>query len=148
LPVEFTVQIGSAEKSKGAYHEFTMDALDPHSSPSRRWTDRLLAEGSDPDPRFTLANERTTLAWSRTTLSLLVAGLLCVRLAPSAAGAGLAAAVVCGSAALQLRRARRTHRRRGRRLRAGQPVADPLSILLATTVTMLLGLIGVIFALA
>ncbi|WP_345019852.1 DUF202 domain-containing protein [Actinomadura keratinilytica] len=92
--------------------------------------------------------ERTALAWSRTTLSLLVAGLLCVRLAPSAAGAALAAGAVCGAAALQLRRARRTHRRRGRRLPAGAPVADPASVLLATAVTVLLGVIGVLFAAA
>ncbi|GAA4068522.1 MULTISPECIES: DUF202 domain-containing protein [Actinomadura] len=90
--------------------------------------------------------ERTALAWSRTTLSLLAAGLLCVRLAPSAAGAALAAAAVCGAAALQLRRARRTHHRRGRRLAAGAPVADPASVLLATAVTVLLGVIGILFA--
>lgn len=31
--------------------------------------------GEDPDPRFTLANERTFLAWVRTSLALLAAGL-------------------------------------------------------------------------
>lgn len=40
-----------------------------------RWTDRLLAEGSDPDPRFSLANERTFLAWIRTALALIAAGV-------------------------------------------------------------------------
>jgi putative membrane protein len=40
-----------------------------------RWVSRLLAEGSDPDPRFTLANERTFLAWIRTSLALLAAGI-------------------------------------------------------------------------
>jgi putative membrane protein len=39
-----------------------------------RWTDRLLAEGSDPDPRFTLANERTFLAWIRTALAVIAGG--------------------------------------------------------------------------
>lgn len=91
--------------------------------------------------------ERTTLAWSRTILSIIIAGLLCVRLAPSAAGAALAAAVVCGAAALHLRRTRIQHRRRGRRLHAGEPVADPGSILLATGVTMGLALLGLVFAL-
>jgi putative membrane protein len=31
--------------------------------------------GEEPDPRFTLANERTFLAWTRTALALLVSGL-------------------------------------------------------------------------
>ncbi|GAA2790166.1 DUF202 domain-containing protein [Saccharopolyspora taberi] len=31
--------------------------------------------GSDPDPRFTLANERTFLAWIRTSLALMAAGV-------------------------------------------------------------------------
>ncbi len=31
--------------------------------------------GAEPDPRFTFANERTYLAWSRTALALIVAGL-------------------------------------------------------------------------
>jgi putative membrane protein len=30
--------------------------------------------GSEPDPRFTFANERTFLAWSRTALALMIAG--------------------------------------------------------------------------
>ena len=35
----------------------------------------LDATGSEPDPRFTLANERTFLAWTRTALALLATGL-------------------------------------------------------------------------
>lgn len=35
----------------------------------------LQQVGEDPDPRFTLANERTFLAWVRTSLALLAAGL-------------------------------------------------------------------------
>jgi putative membrane protein len=40
------------------------------------------AEGAEPDPRFTFANERTFLAWSRTALALVVAGLGVVQLLP------------------------------------------------------------------
>lgn len=36
---------------------------------------RALNEGEDPDPRFTLANERTFLAWIRTSLALLAGGI-------------------------------------------------------------------------
>jgi putative membrane protein len=56
------------------------------------WSGRLAAlwpgtppgdeEGTEPDPRFTFANERTFLAWSRTALALVVAGLGIVQLLP------------------------------------------------------------------
>ncbi|MHA7273025.1 YidH family protein [Arthrobacter sp. TMT4-20] len=38
-------------------------------------TQWLLQGGADPDPRFTLANERTFLAWIRTSLALLAGGI-------------------------------------------------------------------------
>lgn len=50
--------------------------------PLRRWVAssalrerRLEQTGSDPDPRFTFANERTFLAWNRTALALIASGL-------------------------------------------------------------------------
>src|SRR6266508_6376401 len=48
--------------------------------PFRRpaWTQ----EGTDPDYRFTLANERTFLAWIRTALALLAAAVALVQLVP------------------------------------------------------------------
>jgi putative membrane protein len=36
---------------------------------------RLEQTGNDPDPRYTFANERTFLAWNRTALALIAAGL-------------------------------------------------------------------------
>lgn len=35
----------------------------------------MFGVGEEPDARFTLANERTLLAWVRTSLALVVAGL-------------------------------------------------------------------------
>jgi putative membrane protein len=43
--------------------------------PRRRWPRRVYGEGTEPDPRFTLANERTFLAWLRTGLALLASGV-------------------------------------------------------------------------
>ena len=40
-------------------------------------------EGTDPDYRFSLANERTFLAWIRTALSLIAAAVAVVQLVPS-----------------------------------------------------------------
>lgn len=48
-------------------------AADAASRPRRpRW---VFAVGAEPDVRFTLANERTALAWVRTALALVVTGL-------------------------------------------------------------------------
>lgn len=44
---------------------------------------RLRAVGTDPDYRFSLANERTFLAWIRTALALFAAGVAVVQLLPS-----------------------------------------------------------------
>ena len=40
-----------------------------------RFAEKLLPGGTEPDPRFTLANERTFLAWIRTSLALLAGGI-------------------------------------------------------------------------
>ena len=39
-----------------------------------------LTDGEDPDPRFTLANERTFLAWNRTALAILVGAVAFITL--------------------------------------------------------------------
>jgi putative membrane protein len=61
-------------------------------------------EGQEPDYRFSLANERTFLAWMRTALALLAAGVLLYEFASSVQGtgrwigvglAGLSAVVAC-----------------------------------------------------
>src|SRR6204780_2996703 len=68
--------------------------VQPHrrAAPRGSWSDRLAmvlpgrvgghTGGTEPDPRFTFANERTFLAWSRTALALVVAGLGIVQLMP------------------------------------------------------------------
>jgi inner membrane protein YidH len=65
-------------------------ARDGHESPHDRRSDaagadedpqKLRAE-KEPDARFTMANERTFLAWSRTALALVAAGLGVVQLLP------------------------------------------------------------------
>ena len=47
----------------------------PGTPGRRRLTERVLGGGENPDPRFTLANERTFLAWIRTALAFLAGGV-------------------------------------------------------------------------
>lgn len=57
--------------------------MDEDSSPltadeqprGRRFPATVYSRGVEPDPRFTLANERTFLAWIRTSLGLFAAGI-------------------------------------------------------------------------
>jgi putative membrane protein len=98
--------------------------------------------GTEPDPRFTFANERTFLAWSRTALALVVAGLGIVQLLPPFPGVpsgrhllgvpliilGAVLAIVAYSEWVRNQRA----------LRRGEPL--PVSIMpwiLAATVTIM-----------
>lgn len=48
-----------------------------------RW---VYGQGSEPDPRFTLANERTFLAWIRTAVALLAAGVAIAAFAGNTVG--------------------------------------------------------------
>ena len=60
----------------------------------------MQAEGEEPDPRFTLANERTFLAWVRTALALVAAGIGLETFVPPLAVPGLRQALAVGLALL------------------------------------------------
>ena len=64
--------------------------------PRRDWQ----SEGVDPDYRFSLANERTFLAWSRTALAVLAGGILLQQFATRLEPRAVIAALSLGSAAL------------------------------------------------
>lgn len=48
---------------------------DPDTRADRRFPRAVFTRGSEPDARFSLANERTFLAWIRTALALLAGGV-------------------------------------------------------------------------
>ena len=54
-----------------------------------RWVSGPGDEGDEPDPRFTLANERTFLAWIRTSLALVAGGIGLEAFVPRLAVPGL-----------------------------------------------------------
>jgi putative membrane protein len=82
----------------------------------------------EPDYRFSLANERTLLAWVRTALALDAAGLGVVRFAPPLGGAAGRAAVGGVLVLLGAVTAWSGHRRflaTDRAMRAGAPIPEP-----------------------
>jgi putative membrane protein len=90
-------------------------------------------EGTEPDPRFTLANERTFLAWNRTALALIGGGLAVGQLVDfSSVVARLVASLtpVALGAALALASLRRWHEvQRAMRLGDPLPVAGTARLL-------------------
>jgi putative membrane protein len=105
--------------------------------------------GDEPDYRFTLANERTFLAWIRTSLALLAAGVAVVNVVPSLAPRPQRLALGLALTGLALLLAATSHRRWSRiqqAIRLGQPlphtrmpaiVAAGLSVVIILTVVLL-----------
>jgi putative membrane protein len=101
--------------------------------------------GDDPDPRFSLANERTLLAWLRTALALVVAGVAVVALAELLrpawlvdAIAGIAFAGGAGTAVLGYRQWWRTERA----MRQREPLPSSGVTLLVLLVVLGLAVVG------
>ena len=105
--------------------------------------------GQEPDPRYTLANERTFLAWVRTGLALLAAGVAMESLQlPLQPGLRLAASlvlVVLG--VLAPVQAWRGWRRDERAMRLSEPLAAPvlaLPLALGSSLAGVLVLLGLL----
>lgn len=94
---------------------------------------------TEPDPRFTLANERTYLAWNRTSLAVIAGGLAVtqfVRFGSGSAAAGLAVGIVLilVGAALSVG-SYRNWQRKDEALRLGRPLPrSSLPLILAIVV--------------
>lgn len=97
-------------------------------------------DGTEPDARFTFANERTFLAWNRTALALVVAGLAIAQLLPPFPGVPwgrhlLAVPLICLGAVVSVA-GYLEWRRDQRALRLGQPLPpSPLPKILAVSIT-------------
>ena len=105
----------------------------------------------EPDYRFSLANERTLLAWVRTALALDVAGLGVVRFAPPLGfpgGRELIGGVLVLLAAVTAWSGYRRFLATDRAMRAGEPIAAPaaprgLAAALAVISLVILALLAV-----
>jgi len=98
--------------------------------------------GHEPDPRFTLANERTALAWMRTALALVGGGVALISVASVAAlpkWSALIGAAVCVAGALLAWRAVTGWARVERALRLRQQLPAPRALVWLAGGVILLG---------
>lgn len=111
------------------------------NKPDHRRPQSVYSVGSDPDARFSLANERTALAWLRTALALVAGGVALTTLAGITDGdtilellavlACVAGGIIAVSAIVQWRKSERS-------LRLGEALPPPkLLPVLATGVTII-----------
>jgi putative membrane protein len=107
--------------------------------------------GEEPDPRFSLANERTALAWMRTALALVGGGVAIVSVSSLASlpkwSALFGAAACLGGGALALR-AVGAWRRIERALRLRQPLPSPRALPALAGGVVALAVLTLVLALA
>jgi putative membrane protein len=101
-----------------------------------------------PDYRFTLANERTFLAWMRTSLALLAGGIALREVVPSLGVRGLRTTLAVTAVVLSLVLAVASYLRWNqieRAMRRGEPLPHPLAIpVLATVIAAVAGTVAVV----
>ena len=116
----------------------------------RRWPRRVYAVGTEPDPRFTFANERTFLAWIRTALGFLAAGVAIAAVARLAGPVGLeirlasVVLIISGLACGIL--AYRRWMINERAMRLGEPLPSSPMLLVVTAVVAGVALVATVLA--
>ncbi len=105
-----------------------MSPSPPDAGRDRRFPRRVYGTGTEPDVRFSLANERTFLAWVRTALALMAAGVALESLQlPLQPGLRLAASLVLLALGLLTPvQAWRGWSSDERAMRLGEPLAAPV----------------------
>ena len=109
----------------------------------------MSAPGGEPDYRFTLANERTFLAWVRTALGLLAGALFVLHLVDRSLGSILLGLLLCAGAGVATHGGYLRYRAADRAIRAGDPLPTgastrllALAVLLAVAAVTVSALVG------
>lgn len=117
----------------------------------RRFPRWVYRDGDEPDARFSLANERTFLAWMRTALALIAAGVALEALGlPLHPGLRLAAALILLAAGLVIPLVAWVGWGRAERaMRESRPLPPPvaaLPLVVVLTVETVLIVLGIVLA--
>lgn len=114
----------------------------------RRWPRSVFGVGTEPDPRFSFANERTFLAWIRTALGFLAGGVAVAALADFKAGLSIetriAALVMISCGLITGVSAMNRWIRNERAIRLGQPLPSSAMMPLLTAGIVIVALIAFI----
>lgn len=113
----------------------------------RRFPTSVYSVGSEPDPRFTLANERTFLAWIRTSLALIAGGVALItfdiplpeNFKTITSLLMLAAALILPLVALQHWAAAERALRENKPLPSSWAMPIPVFVIIVTAVALLVG---------
>jgi putative membrane protein len=100
-------------------------------APGGRRPRAVYGRGSEPDPRFSMANERTALAWVRTALALVAGGVgltSVARLANLSRFLDVVAAILCVGGAVLAVVAVIGWRRRELAMRLDEPLPAPVAL--------------------
>jgi putative membrane protein len=114
----------------------------------RRWPRSVYGVGAEPDPRFSLAHERTFLAWIRTSLGFLAAGAGVAAVAHIAGDLGVELKLVsllllvCGLVCAVGSFARWT--RQERAMRTGEPLPSSPAMPFLTGVLAAVALLAIV----
>ena len=100
--------------------------------------------GSDPDYRFTLANERTFLSWIRTSLALVAGGLGAIVVLADVAGIEILGVVVLALAFVAAGTAYRRWAMNERAIRLDEPLPPSVLPQIMTIGVALIGLVAVV----
>ncbi len=118
------------------------------ADPDRRWPRQVYAVGTEPDPRFTFANERTFLAWIRTALGFLAAGVAIATVArfadalgPEVRGASIVL-ILCGLVAGISAFTR--WMRNETAMRLGRPLPSSPMLLIVTSIVAVVALVALV----